>query len=639
MQIPVYLADSINPPEEKLEHSLLTRVPSYQTKIDGKTAYIPDTIIQEPSTYDHVIETTKDFAKHFAGKTGGTPEAYENFIKQHIPQLNDKNTIDMLFYTATAMKELIEEEKDSIWAYVMKNMYKPLFLKEKFDVIIGNPPWLSYRYVDKGEYQKFLKEMIVNKYKLLGGVAAGEKMKVKAELITHMELATLFFLRTADFYLKDSGIIGFVMPRSLFSADQHNTFRRQHYQLKLGVIEIWDMEKVKPLFNVPTCVFIAKKGINTISPYKAEFLSGTLERKNAELLDAEKTLAAIEGKLYLSAKGERSYMSPSEEGYIEEQRSPYHALFKNGATIYPRNFWFVDIKSHHKLGFNPSSPYVETSLASEKVAKENYKGVSIKGNIEKDFLYATLLSTDVVPFGHLDFRTVVLPLIQEAEGYSIIKEKEASKKGFIHLSKWLHRVQKIWDEKRGEKSERIDAVDYLDYRHKLSCQRQTKYKVLYPTSATYLCSCLVEKRRIRIEIENQVLELKDFVADVKSFYIETDSKHEAFYLCSFLNSPTVDDLIKPMQSRGLFGPRDIHKKVLELPIPEFDPSNENHLKLASLGEECTKKVSKLLSKGTTTKTSTELVSASIGNLRKMIKAELKEEIATIDGIVRGILKC
>jgi hypothetical protein len=496
VQIPVYLADSINPPQEKLEHSLLTMVPSYETKIGEKTAYIPDTVIQDPSIYDHVIETTKEFAKHFAGKAGGNLEAYENFIKQYIPQLNDKNTIDMLFYTAKAMKELIEERKDSIWAYVMKNMYKPLFLRERFDVIIGNPPWLSYRYVDKGEYQKFLKDMIVNKYKLLGGIAAGEKMKVKAENISNLELATLFFLRTSYLYLKEGGLIGFVMPRSLFTADQHNTFRRQHYQMKLGFKEIWDLEKVKPLFNVPSCVFIAKKGSTTVSPYGAEFISGNLLRKNTGLIEAEKSLKIVSGNIYLSAKGQRSFLTKSEEGHLYEDRSYYHKFIKRGADIIPRPLWFVDIKPHPKLGFNPSTPYVETSEASEKTAKENYKGISFKGNIEKEFLYATLLSTDIVPFGHLDFRIVVLPLIQEDEGYSIIKETEASKKGFIYLSKWLHKAQKLWEEKRREKAESIDVIDWINYRDKLIEQRQAKYKVLYPTSATYLCSCVVEKKTI-----------------------------------------------------------------------------------------------------------------------------------------------
>lgn len=629
VQIPVYLADSIHPPEEKLQHSLLTPVPSYHTKIGEKDVYIPDTVICDPATYDQVIETTKEFAKHFAGKKGGNLEAHENFIKQHVPQLQDKNTIDMLFYTAKAMKELIEEEKDSIWAYVMKNMYKPLFLKEKFDVIIGNPPWLSYRYVDKGEYQKFLKKMIVDDYKLLGGVAVGKKMKVKAENISNLELATLFFLRTSHLYLKDKGTIGFVLPRSLFTADQHNTFRRQHYQMKLGFTEIWDLEKVKPLFNVPTCVFIAQKGTTTISPYKGEFISGTLERKNAGLIETEKSLKITEANIYLSAKGQRSFLTQSEEGHLEEDRSYYYKFIKRGADIIPRPLWFVDIKPHPKLGFNPSLPYVETSEASEKTAKENYKGISLKGNIEKDFLYTTLLSTDIVPFGHLDFRIVILPLIQEDESYSIIKEADASKKGYIHLSKWLHKAQKYWEEKRGEKAESIDVVEWINYRNKLTEQRQAKYKVLYPTSATYLCSCVVEKKGIKIEVEGQEFELQDFIVETTEYYFETDKKAEAFYLCSILNSPTVDELIKPMQAKGLFGPRHIHKKIWELPIPEFNPSNENHLKLARLGEECTKKVSKLLSQGTPQK--------SIGNLRKIIKAGLADEIKEIDGIVKGVL--
>lgn len=561
VQIPVYLADSIHPPEEKIQHSLLTPVPSYHTKLSEKDVYIPDTIIQDPSIYDQVIETTREFAKHFAGKKGGNLEAYENFLKQHVPQLEDKNTIDMLFYTATAMKELIEEEKDSIWAYVMKNMYKPLFLKEKFDVIIGNPPWLSYRYVDKGEYQKFLKDMIVEKYKLLGGVSVGEKMKAKAENISNLELATLFFLRTSHLYLKDKGIIGLVLPRSLFTADQHNTFRHQHYQVKLGFTEIWDMEKVKPLFNVPTCVFIAKKGTTTVSPYRAEFISGNLERKNAGLSDAEKSLDVSQGNIYLSARGQRSFLSESEEGHLQENRSYYYKFIKRGADIIPRPLWFVDIKPHPKLGINPSAPYVETSEASEKTAKENYKGISLKGNIEKDFLYATLLSTDIAPFGFLDFRIVVLPLIQEDEVYSIIKESEANKRGFIELSKWLHKAQKKWEEKRGGKAESLDVVDWINYRNKLTEQKQSRYKVLYPTSATYLCGCVVEKKAIKIEVEGQEFELQGFIAESKEYYFETDRKTEAYYLCSILNSPMVDELIKPMQSRGLFGPRDIHKKV------------------------------------------------------------------------------
>jgi hypothetical protein len=262
-----------------------------------------------------------------------------------------------------------------------------------------------------------------------------------------------------------------------------------------------------------------------------------------------------------------------------------------------------------------------------------------------------------VPFGYLDYRIVVLPLVKSMspspvsppiEGgesslapggrglgrggfYSIIREAEASKKGFIHLSKWLHKAQKIWEEKRGEKAEKMDIYQRLDRIRGITGQKTSaKYKIIYPRSATYLCSSVIENQNIVQLINGQEINLQEFIADFTCYYAETNNKKEAYYICSILNSLTVDNIIKPMQSRGLFGPRDITKKVWELPIPEFDPSNEDHKALAKLGEECTKKVSRLLSHGIPKK--------SIGNLRKMIKAELVEEIKEIDVIVRKILK-
>jgi len=630
IQIPVYVADSINPPAESMEISLYAPVPSHTTKMAEKDVSIPDSIITEPETYDAVIESTKEFARHFAGNADVSLDVYESYMRQHVPQVKDRDTLSMLFDTALVMRELVEQQRDSIWGFVLKNIYKPLFLKGRFDIVIGNPPWLSYRYVDKGEYQKLLKTMIVDDYKLLSGVSTGKKMKVKAGLITHMELATLFFLRTADLYLKEGGTIGFVMPRSLFTGDQHNTFRRQQYAMTLGFTEIWDMEKVKPLFNVPTCVFFAAKGSLVSPPYKALFVSGSLEKKNANLMDALKTMKVEEGSLYLCAKGERSFLCPSEEGLIVEQRSPYHARFRQGATIVPRNFWFVDIKPHSMFGIDPATPQVETAAAADEAAKEPYKGIILRGKVESEFLYATLLSTDIIPFGHLDFRVVVLPLLHEGDAFVLINEQKAAKLGHINLAKWLHKAQRSWEEKRGEKAEVMDVYERLDRVRGLSSQTAgRRYKILYPAAGRHMCSCVIEARTLKKTILEQELTLQGFIVDHKAYVCNSDDRNEALYLCAVLNSPTVDDAIKPLQSRRLFGPRDIHKKVWELPIPQFDPGNSLHLRLSELGERCTQRVSEMIEQGMPKK--------SIGSLREMVKGELQTEIGEIDGIVRQIL--
>ena len=53
-------------------------------------------------------------------------------------------------------------------------------------------------------------------------------------------------------------------------------------------------------------------------------------------------------------------------------------------------------------------------------------------------------------------------------------------------------------------------------------------------------------------------------------------------------------LTNPMQARGLWGPRDIHKKVWELPVPEFKQENKTHSHLAQLAEQSAERVKDLI---------------------------------------------
>ncbi len=619
--LPIYLADSIRLPQMEGQIEMGAPLPGFKLEIDGKRIIIPEILIHDPQLYDEAIEVSKEFARNFAGRERGDEKTFLNFLERVSSKIAADKTLSLALYSlAKAMKELIEERRDTIWAFILKNLYKPLFLKGKFDVVLGNPPWLSYRYVEKGEYQKFLKHQIVEEYRLLSG---------KAELITHMELATLFFLTTADLYLKDRGTISFILPRSVFSSDQHYNFRRSYFSLNLGFEEVWDLEDVQPLFNVPACVFFGKRGIETVHPLKCQVFSGKLKRKNSSLDEAEQALTIIPEELYVTQMGKRSFLSTSKIKPTVGVRSFYHPYFKEGAIIVPRSFWFVEVKSHPVFGFDPSLPYVSTAERAQKEAKAAYKGLKLEGNIEKDFLYATLLSTDIVPFGHLDFRLVVLPLLPLGKHFKILSSNEARNQGFLNLAKWLEKAQEEWELRRREKAVKWDALGELDYRRNLTSQKRAIYKVIYPMSATYLCSCVVENKPISFEVEGQTVKAQEFVVDYKSFYYDTDSKSEAYYLAVVLNSPTVDELLKPMQSRGLWGPRDICKKVLEIPIPQYNSSDENHQALSQLGEQCTQKVEQLLPQ--------HAKSRSIGHTRRLIRGELKQELEQIDALVKQIL--
>jgi len=643
ISIPVYLADTIKLPELVLKpkmmgtETLVPQMPGYKVELDGREVHLPQLLLDNLTLYDQAIELAKEYARQNKGKTIA-PESFGNFLKaQHFAGSADTPLVQALFVIVETLKHFIDTDRDTIWAFVLKNTYKPLFLKGKFDFVMGNPPWIAFRFMEP-TYQIFLKRQMTEDYKLLIG---------RAENISNIELATLFLLRAADLYLDNSGTIAFVLPRSLFSADQHDGLRKRTFKFSENTIqtlywrELWDCEDVSPLFNVPSCVVIADKhelprpSLSTpaeeeMKATAGQILSGELERKNASLSQAEESLTVEDVEFSLHRRGKRSFWATGESVSTQEP-SYYKREFRRGADIHPRSFWFVQVKPS-PLGFDPDLPPLETADRAREEAKDAYKSVFFKGTVESRFLYATLLSTDLLPFGRLDYRLVVLPIEPAEDRYKLIDADEAHKRGFLHLAQWLGKTEEEWTKRRSTKAERISALGWLDYRKKLTVQNpQVRYRVIYNTSGTFLTAAIVENEPIEFEINRQRLIARRFVADTKTYFCEINNQREAFFVVAVLNAPIIDKLIKPMQSRGLWGPRDIHKKVLELPIPQFDEKNQIHQRLAELGEECANKVEKWLASGGAGKIK------SIGKLRSIVRQALKEELAEIDELVKKIL--
>jgi hypothetical protein len=473
------------------------------------------------------------------------------------------------------------------------------------------------------DYQRFLKEQITETYRLLSG---------KAELITQMELGTLFLLRAADLYLEEGGTIAFVLPRSIFSADQHDALRQGTFKgVHLSWSELWDLEGVEPLCNVPSCVLFGRKSPrpSAFGGVRGEVLSGRLPRRNASLLEAEAVLKVEEVQFFLNRRGKRSFWGTTEgvHGIV----SPYKKRFFQGATIVPRAFWFVEIVPS-PLGFDPNLPPLITSQRAQEQAKDAYQGIVFKGSVESRFLYATLLSTDLLPFGHLDYRLVVLPIEPEGDHYRLLNADQARRRGYLRLAEWLEKAQQEWQVRRGAKAEMMDIYERLDRVHGLTRQNpQASYRVLYIAVGTNLCACMMKNEPIEFESIGQQVHAQGYISEHKLYCLETMNEDEAYYLAAVFNAPVINQMIKASQSRGLWGPRDIEKKVLDLPIPQFDPAQAEHQRLAELGKACSERVAAWLAAGGPGKTQ------SIGRLRGMVREMLKEELAEIDECTTRIL--
>jgi len=622
--IPIYLADSLNIPRRWMQST----VGEYTVLIEGRGVYLPEALLQNPSEYDEAIECAKEFARRNKGRKIDLA-SFSNFLAaMNSPLVNNDDLVNSLYKVTEHLKHFIDIDRDTIWAFVLKNSYKPLFIKNKFDFIVGNPPWIAYRFLEP-EYQKFLKKQIMEKYKLL---------TKRGELIAHLEIATLFLVRSADIYLKDEGTIAFVLPKSIFTADQHDRLRKRGFKFSehegktLFWREVWDCENVEPLFKFPACVLFADKDEKDETaemslPIPGSVIGGKLARKNSSLAEAESALTVEEIEYSLHERGKHSYWAIGERT-VTEEASFYKMKFAEGATTVPRTLWFVRV-APMQIGFDTNFPPLETDPRAIRRAKKPYRDVRIEGNIEARFIFATLLSTDLLPFGHLDHRMVVLPIEAEGDRYNLINSDEARRRGFLHLVRWLEIAEGEWVRKRGKRAGKMSIYDRLNHYRGITGQNpEPKYRVLYPKSAKIMCAAVEQSASILFKVGEQSIEASGFLVDYTLIGYETNSKGEAFFLASVLNAPIIDEMVTPLQTRGLWGARDISKKVLELPIPRYDPDNTSHEQLANLGMRCQVKVKQWLDAGGPGKY------ISIGKLRGMVRELLQGELNDIDELVK-----
>jgi hypothetical protein len=287
----------------------------------------------------------------------------------------------------------------------------------------------------------------------------------------------------------------------------------------------------------------------------------------------------------------------------------------------PRSLWFVQPVAS-TYGTNQAKPALETHPEAQRTAKKPWQNIHLKGEVEAQYLYASILGRQLLPFGHTDLSLVVLPIEDKPTGLSMVNKEMALGKGHSGLHEWLNKVDKLWTEGRKERSPK-DVYSRLDYQHLLTCQHPNGYHtVLYNTAGTNLASCVISPALSKTE-----LSVSGFAADADTYHYQTKDGMEAHYLCALLNAPCVDEIIKPHQTRGQWGARHIHRRPFEVvPIPKFDPKDERHQKLAELSKVCHQKVAKLALKG-----------KSIGFLRNKVREHLKKELAEIDELVKAVL--
>lgn len=190
------------------------------------------------------------------------------------------------------------------------------------------------------------------------------------------------------------------MPKSVIvPAKQHAAFQ------KTGFTEIHEFSAVGGLFKVPSCVLVADSKAKTENVPLIRWSGELMPKQRNVPLEVAKTILRFE-------RGEWSPLSALEE------MSPYYEHVINGATIYPRSFWFAEPPSGQPI--NLKAPFLRTPKDIKSGAKGSWKRLGFEGKVESEFLFGTVLAGDLLPFALRRLRLVVLPLLKRADCYVML---------------------------------------------------------------------------------------------------------------------------------------------------------------------------------------------------------------------------
>ncbi len=325
----VYLANSLLLPEGAV--GLFGA--SFRILIDEKVCSLNMDIFDNTTEFDEAITLCNEIADYSSDTIN--PTVCPTIATFQCPNSNIGNNTNGLYRIYQALKEAKDNGRDSIWTFILQNSYKPVFLKNQFDFVIGNPPWLTYAAVTNATYQQELHELAQN-YALIPANQAN---------MPHLEIAAIFVAHSANYFLKYGGTIAFVLPRRFLTADQHDNIRSGQAK-GFQLTEIWDLDKVAPLFRVPATVIFARQshhndpeqiGINGFT------VSGKLKSPHLHWGECQNTLHFQKQNWFYSilAKKARTVRSAltTTESKSHTTASYYAPLFKQGATIVPRSFY------------------------------------------------------------------------------------------------------------------------------------------------------------------------------------------------------------------------------------------------------------------------------------------------------------
>lgn len=465
--------------------------------------------------------------------------------------------------------KLDRENRNGIWARIIKNAFAPLFLG-KVDYVAGNPPWINWESLP-GDYRK-AQQRVWKGYGLFtlsggaGRLGGGKK-----------DLSMLFTYRSADRYLGFGGRLGFVITQSVFKTKgAGDGFRglkfysggQYAYLTPVVVHDLSAMQVFEGATN-RTAVFVAEK-TDAAFEYPVPYVEWRGPGRIPQDDSLVQVLSATERREIVAAPVESKtpnspWLTGSETALAAARKAIGRSGFKAHAGVYTGGlngcYWLRVLET-----LPDGTLLIENLHDVGKIKVEHVETV-----IEPDLVYPLVRGRDVDRWAAVPSAHIILaqdPATRKGIPVSQMKRR--------HLSRTLAYLSRFEEQLRRRSSSSVRRLMEEGPFYSMFAvgpYTMSEWKVMWPEVGTTV--------RAGVCGPTSVEQVKPVLADHTVVTVSCEGEQQAFFVCALANASPAQLVVS--------GYIVLHASphVLEhLAIPAFDPSDPLHQRLSDLSRQC-----------------------------------------------------
>ena len=560
--IPVYHADSLYAVTPVSVPSSLADLDTVDIELDGQTVTLPSPLLRPDyrELFDRLVDWAYDEACDTDAPVPTLPDAVavvDHAVSATHATVSDdlhSATADAFLGLAVRMKTLAVAGRNGIWAFILRNTYRPGLLAGQFNGLVSNPPWLAMSALADNPYRDVLTRR-ANQY---GVMPAGQSF-------LHLELATMHLLHGIDRYLRPGAAIACLVPGTVLNGHHHERFRQREYlhcerPVSLAVSDVW---QVAPgTFKYPGAALIGRR-VRSRTDADHPATAGALAAENG-LASADFALREI---------GSSRTAWTLESAGLPAVATSSGPVSQQGADIMPRTAVCIELLDLSGAEYRVDTPERGTEWGFTVKQAKQLAGSRFPGYVAPRFVHRLALSENLLPLALGAHRPpVAIPAARDASGaWQIYEPHEIRNMGFTRSARRFATINaRLATAGAGHPLEQR-----IDVRRKLTNQRfgGTGSLVIAGAGGKFICAACIA-----------VSEAEDLIIDQTLYWQVIADENHAWFTTGMLNSTALTEAILPFNPRGDFGPRHIHALPYRL-MPPYDPVDSNHTAIAANARE------------------------------------------------------